>query len=175
MGEILLLIVLFAVGGLLQATGKRRRQGSLPSSPPPELEPPGSGSLMDEFQNALEEMKRANEAAASSGTEEEAEIEAATREIEAEVRNLDEVVPRPERTIVDQDDSIEALTARRAEWAEARSKSHTKADHQAFDAKIRAVESAAPAGPDRAAALRRMVVWQEVLGKPVALRRREDR
>ncbi len=174
MGEILLLIVLFVVGGLLQAAGKRRREEPSTSGPLPELESPGSGGMMAEIQKALEEMKRASKAAAYDPGEED-EVEAVTREVESEVRNLDEVVPRPERVTVDQDDSIEALEAKRVEWAEARSRSHTKADHRAFDAKIRAVEPVVPGGPDRAAALRRMIVWQELLGKPVALRRPEDR
>ncbi len=167
MGEILFLIVLFAVGGLLQAAGKRRRQASeatLPSA--------GSGGMLAEIQKALAEMKRANEAA-SFAAEDGDEEEATTREVEPEVRSLEDPVPRPERVIVDQDEAIEALTAKRAEWAEARSRPHTKADHRAFDAKTRTVEPVLPAGPDRAAALRRMIVWQEVLGKPVSLRNHE--
>lgn len=167
MGEILFLIVLFAVGGLLQAAGKRRRKES--EAP---VRSAGSGGMLAEIQKALGEMKRANEAA-SFGAEDGDEEEATTREVEPEVRSLDDPVPRPERVIVDQDEAIEALTAKRAEWAEARSRPHTKADHRAFDAKIRKVEPVLPTGPDRAAALRRMIVWQEVLGKPVSLRDRE--
>ena len=118
-------------------------------------------------------MKQANEVA-TFGDEDENEVEATTREVEPEVRSLDDLGTRPERVIVDQDDAIEALTAKRAEWAEARSRPHTKADHRAFDAKVRTMEPVLPAGPDRAAALRRMIVWQEVLGKPVSLRNREE-
>ncbi len=175
MGEILLLVVLFVVGGLLQAAGKRRRQGAEgPTLPPTGLEPSREpGGMLAEIQKALAEMKRANEAATFYSLDED-EVEAVTREVESEVRNLDDVAPRPARVTVVQDDAIEALTAKRAEWAETRSRSHTKADHRAFDAKIRAVEPVLPAGPDRAAALRRMIVWHEVLGKPVALRRPED-
>ncbi len=174
MGEILLLVVLFVIGGLLQAAGKRRREVPSTSRPLPEPEPSSSGGMMAEIQKAIEEMQRANEAATFDDQEAD-EAEAVTREVATEVRNLDEMAPRPERTIVDQDEAIEALTAKRAEWAESRSRSHTKADHRAFDVKIRAVEPVLPTGPDRAAALRKMIIWQEVLGKPVALRRPEGR
>lgn len=173
MGEILFLIVLFVVGGLLQAAGKRRRQETEAQTLPSTGPSAGAGGILAEIQNALADMKQANEVA-TFGDEDENEVEATTREVEPEVRSLDDLGTRPERVIVDQDDAIEALTAKRAEWAEARSRPHTKADHRAFDAKVRTMEPVLPAGPDRAAALRRMIVWQEVLGKPVSLRNREE-
>ena len=46
MGEILLLVVLFVIGGLLQAAGKRRREVPSTSRPLPEPEPSSSGGMM---------------------------------------------------------------------------------------------------------------------------------
>ena len=170
MGEILFLVVLFAVGGLLQAAGKRRRQEPRTGAPSTGSRPAArSGGMLAEIQKALEEMKRANEGAA---LEDDREEEAVLHEVPPEVRTLEDFTLRPERVVVDQE-AIEALTAKRAEWAEARGRPHTKADHRAFDAKIRREEPGLPAGPDRIAELRRMIVWREVLGKPVSLRDRE--
>ena len=171
MGEFLFLAILFVVGGLLQNAGKRRRQESGTSRGPTEAEP-GGGGVLAEFQKALEEMKRANEGATVG---EDDEVEAVSREVLPEVRSLEDLSPRAERVVVDQDEAIEALEAKRAEWAEARARSHSREDHRAFDAKIRTPAVVAAAAPDRRVELRRMIVWQEVLGKPVSLRDREER
>jgi len=172
MGEVLLLVVLFAVGGLLQAAGKRRREQA--ESPLPRAGAPrqDGGGLLAELQKALEEMGHPGGAA---GLEDEAEEEGVSLETEeaTEVRSLEDLTPRPERVVVDQDEAIEAIAAKRVEWAEARARPHTKADHRAFDRKIRAVEPAVVAVPDRLVELRKMIIWQEVLGKPVALRDRD--
>lgn len=171
MGEILFLIVLFAVGGLLQAAGKRRRQAPRTNRPSTGLEPSDrSSGMLAEIQKAIEEMKRANGLAP---VEDEGEEEAVSRDVEPEVRSLEDLTPRPERVVVDQDEAIEALAAKRLEWSESRSRPHTKADHRAFDSKIRMPEPTLPTGLDRIAELRRMIVWQEVLGKPVSLRDRQ--
>ena len=171
MGEILFLVLLFVVGGLLQAAGKRRRLET-PGTRPTGLESSGSGGMLAEIQKAIDEMKRAAEATAA---DEDDEVEAVSREVEPETRSLEDLTPRAERVIVDQDDAIEAIAAKRVEWAEARSRSHSSADHRAFDTKVRSPDAVVSNAPDRLAELRRMIVWQEVLGKPVSLRDREER
>ena len=171
MGELLFLAILFVVGGLLQNAGKRRRQEGGPSRGPIEAEP-GGGGVLAEFQKALEEMKRANEGATD---EEEEEVEAVSREVLPDVRSLEDLSPRAERVVVDQDDAIDALGAKRLEWAEARGRPHSREDHRAFDAKIRPPAVVGAAAPDRLVELRRMIVWQEILGKPVSLRGRQER
>ncbi len=172
MGEFLFLAILFVVGGLLQNAGKRRRQGTAASRGPAAAESAGGGGVLAEFQKALEEMKRANEAATF---DEEDEVEAVSREVLPEVRSLEDLSPRAERVVVDRDDAIEAIGAKRLEWAEARGRAQSRDDHRAFDARIRTPAVVAPAAPDRMVELRRMIVWQEILGKPVSLRDREER
>jgi hypothetical protein len=79
--------------------------------------------------------------------------------------------PRRERPDYDQDTDAEALVQRRIEAARARDRALGKADHKAFDAKIRqevadhtAVRRYTPAQ------LRDAVVWREILGPPVSER-----
>ncbi len=172
MSEFLFLAILFVVGSLLQNAGKRRRQRTGTLRGPAEAEPAGDGGVLEQFQKALEEMKQANEAA---NVDEDDEVEAVSREVLPDVRSLEDLSPRAERVVVDQDEAIEALGEKRLEWAEARARPLSREDHRAFDAKIRAPAVVAPAAPDRRAELRRMIVWQEVLGKPVSLRDREER
>ena len=87
------------------------------------------------------------------------------------VRSLETEPQRPERVRVDHDDDAEQLVARRIAAAEARSGPRTRADHQAFDQRIRREPA------DKTAArrltrrqLRDAVVWREILGPPVSLR-----
>ena len=88
-----------------------------------------------------------------------------------EVVSLEHQVARPARRHLSQDDAAEQLVAQRIAAADARSGAHTKADHVAFDQRIRPAPADATAvrmpGPE---ALRRAIVWREVLGPPVSLR-----
>jgi len=87
------------------------------------------------------------------------------------VVSLETEVWRPERAAYDQDTEAEATVQRRIEAARARDRALGKADHKAFDAKIRqevadhtAVRRYTPAQ------LRDAVVWREILGPPVSER-----
>jgi len=89
------------------------------------------------------------------------------------VVSLETEVWRPERAAYDQDTEAEATVQRRIEAARARDRALGKADHRAFDAKIRqevadhtAVRRYTPAQ------LRDAVVWREILGPPVSERER---
>jgi hypothetical protein len=66
--------------------------------------------------------------------------------------------------------------ARRIAAAEAQGKPLTKADHRAFDARIRQepADKTATRGYT-ARQLRDAVVWREILGPPVSLREEEER
>ena len=91
-----------------------------------------------------------------------------------EVRSLETVPQRGERAVVDQDDEAERLVARRRAAAEANAAPLTGADHRTFDARIRqepADKTATRAyTPEQ---LRKAVVWQEILGAPVSMRRED--
>ena len=87
------------------------------------------------------------------------------------VRSLETEPQRPERVRVDHDDDAEQLVARRIAAAEARSGPRTRADHQAFDQRIRRepADKTATRSLTRRQ-LRDAVVWREILGPPVSLR-----
>jgi hypothetical protein len=87
------------------------------------------------------------------------------------VVSLEREVPRGERPTYDQDLEAEGIARRRIAAAEARSGALTRADHKAFDRRIReepadhtAVRRYTPAQ------LRHAIVWREILGPPVSER-----
>jgi hypothetical protein len=87
------------------------------------------------------------------------------------VVSLETEVKRPARVPYDQDSGAEDLVRRRIAAAEARSGALTKADHKAFDTRVRqepadhtAVRGYTPAQ------LRDAIVWREILGPPVSER-----
>jgi hypothetical protein len=92
-------------------------------------------------------------------------------EVNPEVRSLEIDPSRQARAEVDQDDEAERIVARRTAAAEAQGKPLTKADHRAFDERIRqeAADKTATKGYT-ARQLRDAVVWREILGPPVSLR-----
>jgi hypothetical protein len=84
-------------------------------------------------------------------------------------------VARPDRELAEvslDQESFEAV-ARRRQDATARDREWQPADHEAFDQRIRKAAEPTPATTAAAgrARLRRAMVWTEVLGTPVALRR----
>jgi hypothetical protein len=88
-----------------------------------------------------------------------------------QVVSLETDVSRRERPEYDQDTEAEAIVQRRIEAARTRDRALGKADHKAFDAKVRqevadhtAVRRYTPAQ------LRDAVVWREILGPPVSER-----
>jgi len=78
---------------------------------------------------------------------------------------------RGERQQLDQDDAAEEIVRRRIAEAEARNRPQTKAEHQAFDQKIRETpaDNTAVRGYT-AKQLRDAFVWREILGEPKGLR-----
>ena len=76
---------------------------------------------------------------------------------------------RRERTEIDQDEAAEGVVQRRISEAEARNRPLSAADHQQFDARIRATpEAKASPRTLRAASLRQAIIWKEILGPPKA-------
>ena len=93
-----------------------------------------------------------------------------------EVQSLEIDPARAPRVEVDQDDEAERVVARRLRVADANLAPRTRADHRAFDARIRqeAADQTAVAS-SRTQRLRQAVVWREILGPPVSLRDDEER
>ena len=96
-------------------------------------------------------------------------------EVEEQIQNLETEARRPSRREVDHDDEAEAIVQRRILAAQERDRSLSRADHLAFDKKIRAVkpDNTRVAKP-RPPSLRQAIVWREILGPPVSLRDRAD-
>jgi hypothetical protein len=92
-------------------------------------------------------------------------------EVEEEVRNLETVERRPARREVDFDDEAEQIVQRRIRAAQERDRALSKADHQVFDAGIRAVPDATRVARPKLESLRQAIVWREILGPPVSLRK----
>ena len=105
-----------------------------------------------------------------TGEEEDVEERDSLEEPERVV-SLETEVPRRERPEYDQDTEAEAIVQRRIEAARARDRALGKADHKAFDAKIRQ-EAADHTAVRRytPAQLRDAIVWREILGPPVSER-----
>ena len=122
-----------------------------------------------QLERLLRQLERAMEQGRLPPAEEVEERE--TLEVGPTVESLETDVRRPERARVDQDDEAERIIARRAAAASARSGPLTRADHAAFDQRIRqepadhtAVRALTPQQ------LRDAVVWREILGPPVSER-----
>jgi hypothetical protein len=93
-------------------------------------------------------------------------------EVDPEVRGLEAEPAREERALVDQDDEAEQIVQRRLAAAEGHLTPLSAADHQVFDQRIR--QEPADKTATRAYTmkqLRNAVVWREILGPPVSLRR----
>ena len=92
-------------------------------------------------------------------------------EVAPEVQSLERDPKRQARVEVAQDDEAERIGARRMAAAEAQGRPLTKADHRAFDERIRqeVADKTATKGYT-ARQLRDAVVWREILGPPVSMR-----
>jgi hypothetical protein len=95
-------------------------------------------------------------------------------EVEERIQNLESTERRPERREVDFDDEAEAIVQRRIKAAQDRDRSLSRLDHAAFDQKIRAVPDATRVTRPKLDSLRQAIVWREILGPPVALRKPSD-
>ena len=187
-GFILLAVLWFLVNLF---TSSRRKQ--VPPSRPPTQRPPEPRTIrvgMDPSQqegSRLERMLRDLQQTLEDAAETQGESlpgfplppredveEAASLEVEPEVRTLEGEVRRETRRRVDQDDDAADIEARRIQAAAARDHARTRADHVAFDKQIR--EEPADHTATRGYTtqqLRDAVVWREILGPPVGLRESE--
>ena len=95
-------------------------------------------------------------------------------EVEERIQNLESTERRPERKEVDFDDEAEAIVQRRIKAAQDRDRSLSRQDHAAFDQKIRAVPDATRVTRPKLASLRQAIVWREILGPPISLRKPSD-
>jgi hypothetical protein len=187
---LLLLGFLWVVFNVLtkQRSGSGRASGS-GRTPLPPARPPTSGDATQREGSRLEALLRELEGALGQTTrggplgrpaptplppDEEIEERESLESVEPEVRSLEVEPVRPARSAVNQDTGAAQVAARRIAAAAARSGPLTKADHLAFDQRIRQQPADATAvrglTPEE---LRRAVVWREVLGPPVSLRREE--
>jgi hypothetical protein len=184
-GFILLAVLWFLVNLF---TSSRRKQ--VPPSRPPTQRPPEPRTIrvgMDPSQqegSRLERMLRDLQQTLEDAAETQGESspgfplppredveETASLEVEPEVVSLENEVRREARVRVDRDDEAGEFEARRIQAAAARDHTRTKADHLAFDQRIR--QEPAEHTATRAYStqqLRDAVVWREILGPPVSLR-----
>ena len=84
-----------------------------------------------------------------------------------------EAFDRPVPVRLDYDDDAEALVQRRVTAAASRDGALRPEDHRRFDAKIREVVPVATRAPVQGGAMRRAMIWHEVLSKPVSMRDEE--
>ncbi len=163
----------------------RKNQGETGRTRPP-APPPGTADATQREGSRLETLLREwertlGEAAGPSGRPAGAPLPPAeevenreTLETGVEVVSLEQEVHRPARPRVNREERAEGIEAARIASAEKRSGALTRADHVAFDARIRQAPADATAvralTPEQ---LRRAVVWREIMGPPVSLRDRE--
>ncbi len=92
-------------------------------------------------------------------------------EEEARPNRTREIVVRAQSAPIDYDNEAETLVARRIVAAQLRNGAINPEDHRRFDAAIRTTKPVAvPAPETRARALRRAMIWHEVLSPPRSLR-----
>lgn len=81
--------------------------------------------------------------------------------------------PASSEVAVDHDDDAERIVRQRRREVEARNRALAGEDHEAFDARIRREEQQQVAGHRSQVApsqLQKLIVWQEILGRPVGMR-----
>lgn len=154
-GVLLTLGVLYAA---LSFLGKFAKSGKTPHpSAPPRKRVPGKPETLEDL---LAEMR--------GQVEREQAVEPLPPEPEAVTPRLPARVTS--REIASYDDTAAAVVANRIKEAAARDGALTAADHARFDRQIRLAAPAVVVDTRRRDALRRAVVWSEILGTPVALR-----
>jgi hypothetical protein len=84
-----------------------------------------------------------------------------------------EAFDRPVPVRLDYDNDAAALAQRRVTAAASRDGALRPDDHRRFDAKIREVAPVVKRTPVQGGAMRRAMIWHEVLSKPVSLRDEE--
>ena len=180
--------VLAAIWFVFNLLSNARRKPQRPA--PRKQPPPGSSSrpvqiridrtqeegsrlerMLRDLQESLEEAAQARQPEpVPLPSAEEVEERTSLEEV-PEIRSLEEEVRRTPRTLVDRDDEAASYETRRIAAAAARDHARTRADHAAFDQRIRQepAEHTATRGytPEQ---LRNAVIWREILGPPVSER-----
>jgi hypothetical protein len=183
-GGLLLLGLVWFIFNLLS---KKREPGSAPHPgrprPTPRTVTPQPGSdptqregsrlelLLKQMERALTDASGPGGRPATTSLPQAGEVEEReSLEVAPEVESLEGEVRRPARAVVDRDDEVEAVEARRIAAAAERGGSQTSADHASFDRQIRAqpADHTAVRGYT-AKQLRDAVVWREILGPPKSL------
>ena len=82
--------------------------------------------------------------------------------------------PAPSEVAVDHDDEAERIVRRRRREVEARNRALAGEDHEAFEARVRQEEQEEAVKrrgtPVATGQLQKLIVWQEILGRPVGMR-----
>ncbi len=173
-----ILWVLFNLLGRGKASQPAPRKLPQPGTPPPY--PSGAADPTQQEGSRLEQLLRELErnlgevaGTQTAGEEDDVEERGSLEEPERVV-SLEHEVDRGVRVDVDQEAQGELIARRRVEHARARDRALNRADHKAFDAKIRE-EPADHTAVRRytQAQLREAIVWREVLGPPVSEREPE--
>ena len=180
----LLVFIAWIVFSVVRTAAKAA--GQLPRQPGPDGRPlPKSLPGMNpDFLEMLRELERATagrqKAPASAPGTQPRRLPPPVLDDEAEfadeARSLEGEVTRAERVEVSLDSAAEEAIRRRRESAARRDRPRTAADHAAFDARIRVEPVQASSDPtnEATARLRHALIWNEILGRPVALRHEPD-
>jgi hypothetical protein len=183
-GGLLVLGIVWLLFNLIgQAKGRARTGPTGTSRPTPQPRPTAGGDptqqegsrlerLLREVERNLEQVAKPRPGAATPPPVEGEEVEEReSLERPEQVVSLETGAERGPRAVYDQDTGAEAIVQRRIESARARDRALGKADHTAFDARVRqevpdhtAVRRYTPAQ------LRHAIVWREILGRPVSER-----
>ena len=194
--EGLIQFAILVVAGAVFLFGKKqeadRKAKTLPKAPGQRIPQPTAkrkGALDELFETLQAELEKASGVAqpsqrtgpmgrsAKGGLESAEEVEErGTLEAEPRIVSTEGAPDRPGRILVDHDGRAEGVARQRVIEAQARNRGLTRADHAAFDKRIRGTELPAPAtaGTGRPAfpraALRQAIIWQEILAPPVSER-----
>ena len=162
-------VVFSVLRGAARTAGELQRKPRGSGQPLP-------GSLPDrssEFLEMLRQLERAREGAETAPRRLPAPRQVDEPEFVEDVRSLEGEVRRAAREEVSLDTASEQAIRRRREAAARRELPRTPADHAAFDARVRSPSdktTAAAVPPAATARLQHALIWNEILGRPVALR-----
>lgn len=179
----ILLLLLWGLLSIFGGIAKKKQQGSQRPGQRP-ARPTRAPKQPETFDDLLTEMREQLEAARRAETREregaaddreplpwaEEVEEVESLEVEPVVVSMEVPARIEEREVVDPNIEMQRVIQQRLADAEQRNRAWRLADHQQFDARIRAPAEEAALPPHRVRDLRRAVVWREILGKPVSMR-----
>ena len=174
---VLILGALWFLLNLLTGGKKKPPRRTVP--PPPRQSLPDAtqreGSRLElvlrQFEQALDEASTVGRQERVGLPDDEDFEERESLEREPTIISLEEEVSRPSRQAYTQDQDAEDLVQRRIAAAAVRDSARTRADHLAFDQRIRKEPAEHTAAVRYGTQqLRDAVVWREILGPPVSMR-----